>query len=129
MYADGYKLACIAISTTTLYLTSHFSNESYFLEYTILSSSLWNQLTFHKPSSNMSSSSRAQRVSYKHLPAHEREEVRRARNAESAKRSRQKKADEDYAVIQSFNENERRIKDLERKVVELANELGSSGTR
>lgn len=65
-------------------------------------------------------------MTYKHLPAHEREEVRRTRNAESAKRSRKKKAGEDDDIVKSFNENERRIQDLERKVVELTNELGAS---
>lgn len=75
------------------------------------------------------SSSRAKRVSYAHLPAHERELIRRIRNAESAKRSRQKKKEEDSAIMQTFNENEQRIAELERRVVQLSAELNKPSSR
>lgn len=56
--------------------------------------------------------------------------MRRSRNAESARRTRQKKKDEDDSIQKSLDENERRIAHLEQTVLELSSELaGDSPTQ
>lgn len=73
-----------------------------------------------------SSNARERRVSYQHLPAHEREEIRRRRNAESAQRSRARKKMEGADLEKALQENDERIKDLEKVAAALESELGSS---
>ena len=68
---------------------------------------------------------RAERVSYKHLPADQREEVRRARNAEAAKRSRLRKKNESREIQQAYEHNERKIANLEHMVTLLSQELNN----
>ena len=70
-----------------------------------------------------SSSQRAPRVSIKHLPAHEREQMRRKLNAEAACRSRQRRKMEEKNVERMYRENEERIAALERRAKELTSEL------
>ena len=66
---------------------------------------------------------RGKRISYKELPADRREEIQRQRNAESARKSRMKKKCYDERTLKDFEENERRINNLEKRVKQLTKEL------
>ena len=59
----------------------------------------------------------------KHLPPAEREEMRRRLNADAARRSRQKRKQEEKHVERIYHENEERIAMLERRANELTAEL------
>ena len=66
---------------------------------------------------------RAERVSYKHLPPEQREEMRRRSNAEAARRSRQKRKNDQRELQRTFRENENRIAHLENMISELSAEV------
>lgn len=62
------------------------------------------------------------------LSEEEKKEVLRIRNAESARKSRQKKRQEDGDIEEVFKSNEKRIKDLEKVLHDLSSEIKSSKT-
>lgn len=64
------------------------------------------------------------------LTEEQKQEVFRIRNAESAKRSRQKKRDENKKMEETYAENQKRLESLEKVVEKLSSELSSqtSGT-
>lgn len=70
-----------------------------------------------RPSTSSSSASRSD------IPKHVRDEQRRLRNIESAKRSRVRRQEQERQVELQVLENDRRIRHLERQVQDLTNEL------
>ena len=67
--------------------------------------------------------SRAKRTPIQHLPPEEQKETKRQLNAESARRMRERKRNEDEYLRQSYAENERRVSKLEAKFQALSAEL------
>lgn len=97
--------------------------------------------THSSSSSHGKTSSHSSAHSHEHdyqeeMPKAIRDEMRRRRNIESAKRSRERKQQQERVVEMQVYENERRIRYLEQQVRDLSNELetpspyiGHSGQR
>lgn len=75
-------------------------------------------------SSSTSSSTRSKRTNLSHLASEQKIFAKRQLNAESARRSRQRKRNEEEYMVNAYNENEQRIAYLEDKVKQLYDELG-----
>lgn len=77
-----------------------------------------------QPSGSRSSTS-AVSTSRSDIPKHVRDEQRRLRNIESAKRSRVRRQEQERKVELQIFENDRRIRHLERQIEDLTNDLKS----
>lgn len=71
---------------------------------------------------------RAKRTNLSHLSPEEKRTVKKQLNAESARRHRQRKQQEEQLWLSAYDENEKRIVALERKIDELSAELGPRGS-